>query len=194
MERPDPEGMTDRELAEELAARGTEWAFRELYGRHTPRLLQLILRIIAGTAAEAEDLVQETWLRATGKLEQFRWESSFGTWLCGIGINVSRDYLRRRARRKEVGLTLVPTAAGRPPDAGPELSAIDVDRALVRLPDGYRTVLVLHDIEGLTHKEVAAMLRISVGTSKSQLSEARRALRRLLQPRMEKERDERQMA
>lgn len=193
MEQPDPEGMTDRELAEELMARGSEWAFRELYGRHTPRLLQLILRIIAGTEGEAEDIAQETWLRATSKLGQFRWESAFGTWLCGIGINLSRDFLRRRARRKEVGLTLVPAAEGPPDEAAPGLPAFDIDRALVKLPDGYRTVLVLHDIEGLTHREIAELLRISAGTSKSQLSEARRALRRLLQPRMENE-HERQMA
>lgn len=194
MENFDPGLLTDRELVETLLEKGAEWAFRELYRRHTPRLLHLVQRISCGTSSDAEDLTQETWLRATRGLADFRWESAFGTWICGIGVNVSRDHLRKRARRKEVKLTAVPD----PRSASPrsllrDARLFDIERALARLPEGYRTVLVLHDIEGFTHGEIARLLEISTGTSKSQLTWGRRALRSLLEGPTEAD-NERQMA
>jgi RNA polymerase sigma factor (sigma-70 family) len=169
---------SDRALARAIAERGDEHAFRELYRRHTPRLYAFVLRVIGGDDADAEDVVQETWLRAVAGLSAFRWESQFGTWLTGIGFNRARDHLRRRGVRLEVpvhdGL-----AAGVARRASPELR-IDLERAIEALPPGYRAVLLLHDVEGFTHQEIGEQLGIAPGTSKSQLSGARRTLRALL--------------
>jgi RNA polymerase sigma factor (sigma-70 family) len=172
----------DAELVDALRRYGDERAFRELYRRHTPRLYQLVLRLVGGGEADAEDVVQETWLRATSSLERFRWESTFSTWLTGIGLNQARDFLRRAGRRPryegdaEGLLTRVATRAGA------HAERVDLERAIALLPDGYRTVFVLHDMEGYAHAEIAARLEISEGTSKSQLFHARRALRARLEP------------
>ena len=177
----------DAELVEAVRARGDEAAFRTLYRRHTPRLYQLVLRLLGGSESEAEDVVQEAWLKASSSLERFRWESSFGTWLTGIGLNQARDHLRRSGRR--------PVYEGDPEEVlsqvRVECSAVaervDLERAIALLPDGYRTVFVLHDMEGYAHAEIAARLEISEGTSKSQLFHARRTLRALLEPAVRKE-------
>ena len=138
---------TDDALVAMIVRDGSETAFRELFRRHTPRLLQFVMRVLGSAAAEAEDVVQDTWLRAAGALGNFRGDSSFGTWLCGIGLDASLE---------------------------------DLDWAIARLPDGCRTVLVLHDVEGFTHDEIASRLGIAEGTSKAQLFKARRAMRALL--------------
>jgi RNA polymerase sigma-70 factor (ECF subfamily) len=172
----------DAELVAAVRRQGDERAFRELYRRHTPRLYQLVLRLLGGSEADAEDVVQETWQRAASSLDRFRWESTFGTWLTGIGLNQTRDFLRRAGRRAhyegdpEAVLSCVAAAAG---SAG---ERVDLERAIALLPDGYRTVFVLHDMEGYAHAEIAALLEISEGTSKSQLFHARRALRASLEP------------
>jgi RNA polymerase sigma-70 factor, ECF subfamily len=170
---------SDRELADALRRDGAESAFRELYQRHAPRVHQLALRLLGGEPHAAEDAVQEVWIRAVEGLDRFRWESAFSTWLHGIAVNVSRDALRRRQRGREDPWT----EAYDPPL--PELplgERIDLERAVRLLPDGYRMVLVLHDVEGEPHESIATQLGISVGTSKSQLHHARRALRALLAP------------
>ncbi|NOT32706.1 MAG: sigma-70 family RNA polymerase sigma factor [Candidatus Eisenbacteria bacterium] len=164
----------DRALAEALQVRGDERAFRELYRRHTPALYQLTLRVLGGSDADAQDVIQETWIRATTKLDGFRWESSLRTWLTGIALNLSREVLRRRARRPTVEWSEVHEPAIAPPRLGDRM---DLERAIATLPPGSRTVLVLHDIEGFTHEEIANRLGVSIGTSKSQLFAARRALR-----------------
>ncbi len=183
---PGPETMLaaapptpDRSLADAVLRRGDERAFREMYRRHTPRLHQLVLRIVGGSEADAEDVVQETWIRAVEKLGEFRWEAAFSTWLTGIGLNVARSLLRRRGRWNEVGEDGIDAAWRPPPPTG---DRIDLERAIALLPAGYRAVLVLHDVEGYTHEEIGDRLGIAPGTSKSQLSHARRALRRVLEP------------
>jgi RNA polymerase sigma-70 factor, ECF subfamily len=140
------------------------------------RLRQIAYRVL-GSAIDAEDVVQETWLRATGALEGFRWESAFPTWLAGIGINCARGLLRKQGR-------WLPLDAAAEPAAAPvrDGERIDLERALALLPAGYRAVLVLHDVEGYTHEEIGERLGIAGGTSKSQLFHARRTLRRLLEP------------
>jgi RNA polymerase sigma factor (sigma-70 family) len=167
----------DRELAAALLDRGDESAFRELYHRHTPRLFQFVLRIVGGAEHDAEDVVQETWIRATEKLGEFRWEAAFGTWLTGIGLNVARTLLRRAGRWDSFQAAPEPWC---PPAQDGE--RIDLERALALLPAGYRVVLLLHDVEGYTHEEIGERLGVVPGTSKSQLSHARRALRQLLEP------------
>lgn len=175
---------SDRGLAEAILSRGDEGAFRILYNRHTPRLYQLVLRLVGGVESDAEDVVQETWLRASQKLARFRWESAFSTWLCGIGIHVAQDSLRRRGQER---LTLVERVEDAPIPAPSIVERIDLEHAIATLPDGCRQVFVLHDIEGIKHREIAQILGISDGTSKSQLSDARRLLRRLLANDREKE-------
>jgi RNA polymerase sigma-70 factor (ECF subfamily) len=170
---------SDRDLATALRRDGAEDAFRELYRRHTPRVHGLLRRLLGGDGRDAEDAVQETWIRAVDGLERFRWEAAFSTWLYSIAVHVGRDALRRRRRDKED-----PWVDGfDAPVAEPPLGMrVDLERAIALLPDGYRAVLVLHDVEGQMHETIAAQLGISVGTSKSQLHRARRALRALLAP------------
>jgi RNA polymerase sigma factor (sigma-70 family) len=167
----------ERALAERVLG-GDELAFRQLYRRHTPRLHQLVLRLVGGREADAEDVVQDTWLKATERLGSFRWESSFATWLCAIGLNVVRELARRRSRRPEVDWP----EHHDPPQAAPLdlVDPLDLERAVAGLPAGYRTVLVLHDVEGYTHEEIGAALGIASGTSKSQLFWARQAVRAAL--------------
>lgn len=169
----------DRALAAALLEEGDEHAFRELYRRHTPRLYQLVLRLLGGVEAEAEDVVQESWIRAAEGLRQFRWESQFPTWLTGIGLNLCRDRMRRSARRAEL-IAAEPVVGAAAPARMEE--RIDLERALGQLPAGYREVLILHDVEGFTHNEIGTRLGIAEGTSKSQLFFARKAMRRLLAP------------
>jgi RNA polymerase sigma-70 factor (ECF subfamily) len=168
----------DRSLAEAVAGTGDERAFRELYRRHTPALYQLVLRMLGGVVPDAEDVVQETWIRAVRNLAKFRWESSLRTWLTTIGLNLARETLRKRARARTEEIDGHTGLAARPVR---DAERIDLERAIARLPNGYRTVLVLHDVEGFTHEEIGRQLQIAVGTSKSQLFDARRAIRSLLQ-------------
>lgn len=165
----------ERRLAERVMAGGDEAAFRELYRSHSPALYGLLLRLLGGREAEAQDLLQEVWIRAADRLASFRWQSSLRTWLCGIAVNCARELLRR-----ERGAPLEPLETVQDLPAAPSShpgGRMDWEGAIRGLPDGYRQVLVLCDIEGYTHHEVAGLLDISVGTSKSQLARARRTLR-----------------
>lgn len=177
MSTADP--IDDRLLAEALGRADGERAFRTLYRRHTPRLYSVLSRLAAGSVHEAEDLVQETWIRAVDALARFRWDAAFSTWLIAIGVNVARDALRSRGRRLECDW---PEGADVVLPPQPHGDRIDLERAIHALPDGARTVLVLHDIEGWPHELIAQRLEITVGTSKSQLHRARRTLRTWLTP------------
>ncbi|MGD2070105.1 MAG: RNA polymerase sigma factor [Gemmatimonadota bacterium] len=156
-----------------------EAAFDVLYDRHTPRLYGLALRLAGGDEDEAAEAVQEAWVRAIPKLGTFRWRSSLGTWLGSIVVNCWRERRRRRDRAPEIewDASVEASVPGAPERPG---VALDVARALDSLPTGYRTVLVLFGVYGYSHDEIAALLDISTGTSKSQLSRARTALRRAL--------------
>jgi RNA polymerase sigma-70 factor, ECF subfamily len=176
--------VTDRTLIARFLKRRDERAFDALYVRHTPRMYGLALRLAAGDEPDAREIVQEAWTRAVARLDTFRGESRLSSWLCGICANVWREHLRRR--RPEVALDVLPVAAAHPGGgsgrvpAAPSEELIDVQRALDDLAPGYRAVIVLHGIYGHSHAEVAEMLGISAGTSKSQLLRGRRALRRAL--------------
>lgn len=174
--QPDSVG-TDRDLAEAIVHQGSEAAFRELYRRHTPRLLGFVTRLLARSDAEAEDVVQETWIRVCTGLDGFRWQSAFSTWLTGIGLNVVRDTVRRATRRRETTLDGLPEPAVRPVRRD---DRIDLERCIRMLPDDRRMVLVLHDVEGWKHTEISRRLEIPEGTSKSHLSKARNQIRTLL--------------
>jgi len=159
-------------------------AFEELYRAHAGRVYSLAVRML-GNTADAEDLLQEIFLAAHRKLGSFRGDSALGTWLYRLATNQILDYIRSRAARAGQltdGLeddSVVPDAAGhRLGDRA--IARIDLERALAQLPEGSRAAFVLHDVEGLEHSEVAEVLGIAEGTSKSQVHKARLRLRRLL--------------
>ena len=153
-----------------------EATFRQLYRCHTPALYPLALRLVGGSESEAQDAIQDTWLRACKTLPGFEWRSSLRTWLTGILINRVREMNRARGRRNEEELLLECLA-----QPAPLAERLDLEQAIARLPAGYRHVLILHDMEGYTHEEISAQLEISAGTSKSQLYHARKAVRRMFQ-------------
>jgi RNA polymerase sigma-70 factor (ECF subfamily) len=157
--------------------RKEEAAFRALYRRHTPHVLPLVLRMLDGREADADDVIQDTWIAATKALAGFRGEAAFRTWLTGIAINRCRALLRSGGRWSSLD--------DAPPASVPAIPhglRIDLERAIALLAPGYRAVLLLHDVEGYTHEEIGSMLGIASGTSKAQLHHARRALRAMLEP------------
>jgi RNA polymerase sigma-70 factor (ECF subfamily) len=177
----------DRRLAAAVVASRDETAFRTLYRRHTPALYRLALRLGGGNEHWAEELVQQAWIRAVEGLATFQWRAAFRTWLSGIAVNCARE--RWREERVSPEVAWEPDAhavAGAGPDPA---DRVDLERGIAALPHGCRQVLVLHDVEGFTHEEVGRMLGIETGTSKSQLSHARRRLREYLNrsgPRLER--------
>ena len=146
-----------------------EAAFRQLYRRHMPAMYAAARRL-ASRDTTVEDVLQEAWLRAVRQLVGFRGDSSLRTWLIGITIRCALESCRRPA---------VMSAADPDDLSVPAVvPAVDLETAIAALADGYRQVLLLHDLYGYTHAEIAALLGIDEGTSKSQLSRARAALRR----------------
>ena len=172
----------DRDLAAAVVRSGDEAAFRSLYRRHTPALYRLALRLGGGDEPWAEELVQRSWIRAVEGLGGFGWRSALSTWLGGIAVNCARELWRDgRGRDEALDEERDPVPAPHASPSGPE-DRIDLERAIERLPQGYRQVFVLHDVEGYTHEEIGGLLGIEAGTSKSQLSHARRRLRAALEP------------
>src|SRR6476660_6615370 len=159
-------------------------AFEELYRAHAGKLFSVACRMV-GNPADAEDLLQEIFLAAHRKLDGFRGESALGTWLYRLATNHCLDYLRSRAARTNQltdGLDDEPGRyeTGRAGLAEQAVTKMDLERALAQLPEGCRAAFVLHDVQGLEHREVAQALGIAEGTSKSQVHKARLRLRSLL--------------
>ena len=171
----------------ELAARcraGDADAFEELYRQHARRLFSLAVRML-GSADEAEDLLQEVFLQAHQKLTGFRGESTLGTWLYRLTMNHCLDHLRgRQAKMSRATGSLEDENAVEPmapePVVPSAISRMDLERAIEALPPGAKAAFLLHDVEGFEHQEIAAILGISEGTSKSQVHKARLKLRVLL--------------
>ncbi|MCC7179809.1 MAG: RNA polymerase sigma factor [Acidobacteria bacterium] len=172
----------DLELAGRIRS-GDGAAFEALYRQHATRLYNLASRMSAG-ATDAEDLLQDIFLLAYRKLGSFRGDSSLGTWLYRLAMNHCLDVLRnRQTRMGQVTDSMdepdaVPVAA-----PGPGLGAvsrIDLERAIEALPPACRAAFLLHDVEGFGHHEVADILGISEGTSKSQVHKARLRIRAYL--------------
>ena len=162
-----------------LAAAGDSHAFERLYRRHLGRIHSLARRMI--NPEEADDATQAVFIRAWEKLGTFRGEAAFGTWLHRLAVNLilgRRETLGIRRQRHLDGDTALESVPSR--RSTPEIS-MDFEAALARLPDGARQVFVLHDVEGYRHEEIADMLGLATGTSKSQLHRARMALRRHLE-------------
>lgn len=174
---------TDYALAQGSAT-GDMAAFEELYARHSRRVYSLCLRMTQNPA-EAEDLSQEVFIQLFRKLGSFRGESAFTTWLHRLTVNQVLMHFRRKGVRMEQttddGDTPVQIVQGtEDPGRMPVVDRIALDKAIGQLPPGYRSVFVLHDVEGREHEEISRMLGCSVGTSKSQLHKARMKLRGLL--------------
>lgn len=162
------------------AARGDIGAFEELYRANSGRVYVLCLRM-TGDPALAEELAQEAFVRAWQKLGSFRGASAFSTWLHRVTVNVVLGHRRSNARR-ETRLQVVGDdfQGGMGVEEAWPAESIDLERAIAALPDGARTVFVLHDVEGYRHREIAGLTGIAVGTSKAQLHRARRILRKAL--------------
>ena len=161
------------------AASGDTAAFEQLYRSHVGRLHGVILRLLGMDRARAEELTQEAFIRAWQKLDSYRHESAFSTWLHRLGVNTA--LMELRGRRDEVALAddeLQAAAGGEVPFCAAERS--DLERAVANLPPRARAVLVLHDVEGWKHEEIARELGMAVGSSKAQLHRARGLLRRSL--------------
>jgi len=169
------------------AQKGDEQAFALLFDHHKRRVYSLCLRM-TGDTAEAEDLSQEAFLQLFRKITTFRFESAFSTWLHRLVVNVVLMHLRKKGLQ-QVSLDDVDSSQDEPvkreygDDDKRLLHSVDritLSRAIEGLPPGYRAVLVLHDIEGYEHNEIADILSCSVGNSKSQLHKARLKLREVL--------------
>lgn len=181
-------GEFDEAGAIERARQGDETAFQALYERHKRRVYSLCLRMTANTA-EAEDLTQEAFLQLYRKIGTFRGESAFSTWLHRLSVNVVLMHLRKKSlpvvsleETTQVGEEDTPKK-----DFGAEdlslagsIDRLQLQKAVDNLPPGYRTIFVLHDIEGYEHNEIAGIVGCSIGNSKSQLHKARMKLRDLL--------------
>jgi RNA polymerase sigma-70 factor, ECF subfamily len=164
----------DLALVDTFLRTRSEDAFDVLYEAHTPVLYALAVRLTGGDQREAEDLVQESWVRAVRALPSFRARSALRSWLCGLLVNVRRERMRTEWRTVDA------------PDVEPAATASDIDdaldleRAITGLPEGARDVYVLHDVYGYTHREIGEMLGVAESTSRSQLTRARSLLRSAL--------------
>ena len=169
-----------------LAAGGDVRAFERLYRAHLPRVHGLVRRMTGGR--DADELTQDVFVRVWQKLATFRRESAFGTWLHRLAANVVIERFRTDALRRGRHLDGEEIFERLPSTPTSGDLAMDLDAALVHLPDGAREIFVLHDVEGYKHQEIADLLGISAGTSKAQLHRARMMLRRHLHPAMESRR------
>jgi RNA polymerase sigma-70 factor, ECF subfamily len=171
--------VTDRATIER-ARQGDRAAQRALYEDHVDRVYRVAFRL-AGDEDLARDFTQEAFVRAFQRLEEFRGDSAFSTWLHTIVVSVSLNGLRKvkRLRTRETVLEDAEALGVSTRQVDPDLRD-RLYRAIDALPQGYRTVFVLHDVEGYTHEEIGQMLGIQAGTSKAQLFRARGRLRESL--------------
>ena len=199
----EPKALTEAE-AIRLAQAGDAAAFEFLYQLHNRRVYALCLRMM-NNPADAEDLVQEAFLQLFRKIGTFRGESAFSTWLHRMTVNVVLMKLRKKTlpatSLDEVTDPDEETGGPRKDVGAPDLrlsgavDRVNLERCIEKVPPGYRTVFMLHDVQGYEHNEIAGIMDCSVGNSKSQLHKARTRLRDLLQEDLRKQaRDERQAA
>lgn len=173
-----------REDAQWIAAAlaGDTTAFEALYRKHLGRVHALCWRLCGANEWLAQEMTQDSFVRAWQKLHLFRGDSAFGTWLHRLTVNVVLGDKRSRMRRlaHEQPMEEIPDGLAKAKDAGPA-NRMDLEKQIARLPDRARTVLILHDIEGFRHAEIAEMADMAVGTSKAQLHRARKLLREYLE-------------
>lgn len=174
----------DLALAERCRAGDVE-AFETLYREHSSRLFGLTVRML-GNRTDAEDMLQDIFLMAHRKLQSYRGDARLGTWLFRLATNLCLDHLRSKSARMSHATSsmdednAVEFASPSPGPVVGTVQQIDMERAVTKLPPGCRAAFLLHDVEGFEHREVATMLGISEGTSKSQVHKARLKLRKAL--------------
>ena len=172
--------VTDRLLIDGVLA-GDPRAERALYETHVDRVFRLCYRLAGGDPDRAQDFTQETFVKAFDKLREFRGDAALSTWLHSIAVSISLYGMRRvmRWNERETALEDAPQLATNERHAEPDLK----DRlrtAVGELPEPYRVVFVMYDMEGYTHEEIGAVLDMPAGTSKARLSRARARLREAL--------------
>lgn len=170
--------LTDDAQLVAACRRGEARAMERLYHQYKRRVFGMAHRIVG--ASDAEEVAQEVFVRVFRGLAAFRGDSALSTWIYRLTVNAALSHLAKRGRRNEVGddgLTDLPA----PPTAERDSAlASRIEAALAQLPAGYRAILVLHDVEGLSHEECSEILECRVGTCKSQLHKARAKMRELL--------------
>jgi RNA polymerase sigma-70 factor, ECF subfamily len=174
-------------LCRDATESGRAQPFEDIFRLHHRRVYSLCLRMM-GNPTEAEDLTQDVFVQVFRKLGSFRGESAFTTWLHRLTVNQVLMHFRKNHVRKEQltedGELPLGTMFDRNRfNRSPVLDRLALDEAIVQLPQGYRMVFVMHDVEGLEHNEIASLLGCSIGTSKSQLHRARMKMRLLLRRR-----------
>ena len=163
-------------------------AFEQLYKRHSSRLYSVAYRM-TGSAADAEDLLQEIFLQVYRRIDSFRGEAALATWLHRLAVNACLDFLRSKQGRRQQATDFIEDLDAVEPAAPASwrpdgvLNRLDLERAVAQLPPSYRRAFLLHDVEGLEHHEVSELLGIAEGTSKSLVHTARLRLRTLLRGR-----------
>jgi RNA polymerase sigma-70 factor (ECF subfamily) len=157
-------------------------AFELLYHEYSPRIYALCLRLKAGDGSEATELLQDVFIKAWRRLDTFRGDSAFASWLHRLAVNTMLENARSEGRRTARVLPMEDTSrlAGAARTSGIELK-MDMESAIASLPRGARLAFVLHDVEGYQHQEIAEQLSVTVGTVKAQLHRARRLLRERLE-------------
>lgn len=184
--RPVIEPCPDDILIERTRA-GDQDAFRTLVESYTPRVFSLVRNLVRNVA-EAEDVTQEVFFKVYSKLDSFREDSAFYTWLYRVAVNTATDHLKKKRQDRAVlvdDLARLPIAdeADSPADgASREDLRGEVRKAMARLPEKFRTILVLRELQGLAYEDIARVLKISKGTVESRIFRAREKLKRLLEP------------
>ena len=176
----EPRGLVEQQNLVARVLAGDPQAEREMYDAHVDRVYRLVYRMV-GDAELAADYTQDTFIRAFDRLASFRGESALSTWISAIAISVVYNGQRkvRRLRSREVELEHADPVTTRERHSDPDLK-LRLHAAIDALPEGYRTVFLMHDVEGYTHEEIGTALGIQDGTSKAQLSRARAKLRKQL--------------
>lgn len=179
---PKPEGTApnEEEALVRKAQQGDEGAFERLYRWHVNRVYGLCLRLCCD-AVTAQELTQDAFVRAWERLDSFRHESAFSSWLYRLTVNVvlgDRRSQQRRAAKMAEAQSMGGLHSGA--EAASHETRLDLEAAIALLPDGARQVFVLHDVEGYKHEEISKLVGIAPGTSKAHLHRARKVLREQL--------------
>ncbi len=169
----------DDRLLIRRACEGDDQAFRSLYDRHVDRIFRLAFRM-TGDDTAAQECTQDAFVQAFRGLPAFKGDARFSTWIHTIAVNVTLNHLRRVKRHRSREMSLEANELPSKPGAADPTLGDRIRVAVNALPDIYRTVFLMHDLEGFKHPEIAGALQIAVGTSKARLSRARASLRAAL--------------
>ena len=171
--------MESDQLLIRRAIDGDERALRQLWSQYAPRIDAVVKRL-AGDPDLAADIAQDVWIQIFRALKTYRGDAQFGTWAHRIAVNRTLNALRKVRRLAKVEMDIEEDSVSVEMDSDRAFVAASIEEAARKLPDGARTVFMLHDVEGYTHEDIARELGITPGASKSQLFKARAKLRRLL--------------